>query len=147
MVNDPEKIAGIKAFAREKFPDIPEEELDHMVNDAFVGETWMNDTYTVIVRPAEKLMENFPDMIWISIKRNDRAPIHDWRDLQEIKNIFAGEEAEAVELYPSKSRLVDTANQYHLWAFKDPSIRFPFGFVRGFTDYAPEKFGAVQRPE
>jgi hypothetical protein len=37
--------------------------------------------------------------------------VHDWRDLQRIKNQLVGPECEAVELYPAESRKVDTANQ------------------------------------
>jgi len=29
--------------------------------------------------------------------------------------MIVGEEHEAFEVYPAESRLVDTANQYHLW--------------------------------
>lgn len=70
-------------------------------------------------------------MVHLSIKRFDRAPIHDWRVMQEIKNKILGPEHEAVELYPAESRLTDTANQYHLWCFKDAAARFPFGYFDG----------------
>lgn len=57
-------------------------------------------------------------IVWhLSIKRNDKAPIMDWRDLQDIKNKIVGEECEAIQLFPAESRCVDSANQYHLWAF------------------------------
>ena len=52
------------------------------------------------------------DMFWLSIKRRDRAPVHDWRELQQIKNMIVGDEHEGFEVYPAESRLVDTANQY-----------------------------------
>jgi hypothetical protein len=54
---------------------------------------------------------------WLSIKRVDREPIMDWRDLQAIKTAICGAEAEAIQLFPAESRVVDTANQYHLYAF------------------------------
>lgn len=83
--------------------------------------TWRNDVYQVAV---------FDDgeIIHLSIKRNDRNPIHDWRDLQEIKNMLVGPENEAIELYPAESRRVDSANQYHLFVWKDPNYRIPIGF-------------------
>ena len=31
-------------------------------------------------------------------------------------------------MYPAESRLVDTANQYHLFAFADPAVRLPLGW-------------------
>lgn len=65
--------------------------------------------------------------IHLSIKRHDRAPVHDWRHLQAIKNEICGAEAMAVEIYPPESQLVDTSNQYHLWVLP-PKVRLPFGF-------------------
>jgi hypothetical protein len=66
-------------------------------------------------------------MVHLSIKRLDREPIRDWRELQQIKNAIVGEEAEAIEIYPADSRLVDAANQYHLWCFR-PGFKIPVGF-------------------
>ena len=63
----------------------------------------------------------------LSIKRLDKAPVHDWRHFQWIKNELCGPEWAAVELYPPESCLVDTANQYHLFAFEDHSA-IPFMF-------------------
>lgn len=81
---------------------------------------------------------------WLSIKTRDKAPVHDWRDFQRIKNELIGPEAEGVELYPAESRLVDTSNQYHLWVF-DPPFRFPFGYMDRFI-VKESGNGAVQRP-
>jgi hypothetical protein len=85
-------------------------------------------TYQCNVRDAETWAEGWPPMIHLSIKRVDREAFHDWRVLQDIKNSVLSPEHEAVELYPADSRLWDTANQYHLWAFADPRHGFPFGF-------------------
>ena len=87
-------------------------------------------------------------MIHLSIKRHDRQPIHDWRDLQEIKTDLVGARNEGVELYPAEDRVIDAANQFHLWVMKDPEIRFPFGFHEGRhvgTCEAAEAMGARQR--
>ena len=86
-----------------------------------------NNIYQIDLRLIEPT-EPFGRIAWISIKRTDRAPIHDWRDLQQIKNLVVGKEVEAVEVYPAESRLVDTSNQYHLWAFID-GYTLPFGYV------------------
>lgn len=53
--------------------------------------------------------------VHLSIKRLDKEPMGDWREMLRIKNELVGEEAEAVELFPSMTRLVDAANQFHLW--------------------------------
>lgn len=121
-------------------------EAAHIFDNASdCDEVWMNDVYTVeVTMPREG---EFP-LIHLSIKRNDREPCHDWRDLQRIKNQLLGPTCEAVELYPASERVVDTANQYHLWGSRDPGFRFPIGFnsgryVGGSDDAA--KVGAKQR--
>lgn len=92
-------------------------------------EIWVNSLYQVNIRTLDPKESGFwPQVKHLSIKRRDKRVIHDWRDLQRIKNELVGSECEAIEIYPAESRLVDTANQYHLWVFNDPSFRFPMGF-------------------
>lgn len=86
---------------------------------------FFNNRYHVLTRKVS--VPGLGDMTWLSIRRNDRLPVRDWRELQRIKNEVVGTEAEAVELFPADSRLVDSANQYHLWC-GPPGMRFPFGF-------------------
>lgn len=83
---------------------------------------YKNDAYQVNVLVIDETW------VHLSIKRIDKAPIHDWRDLQAIKNMIVGPEHEGIELYPAESRLVDTANQYHLWCLRKGQ-RFPVGFI------------------
>jgi hypothetical protein len=101
-------------------------ELDMLIElglQASLGhEVWMNDTYQVIVRYMDT---DQGKMTHLSIKRLDKAPCRNWREFQRIKNELVGEEIEAVEIYPAESRLVDTANQYHLWCL-------PAGYGLGF---------------
>ncbi len=87
------------------------------------SQCFKNSRYTVLIR-NEKTQQG--DLVHLSIKRNDKNPMHDWRDLQRIKNEILGDEEEAMELYPAESRLVDTANQYHLWCFVGQPA--PFGY-------------------
>ena len=84
--------------------------------------------------------------IHLSIKDHDRTARHDWRDLQRIKNELVGPEYEAIEIYPAESRLVDTANQYHLYVFM--TWRPPQGFYSRLLADGKSQFGpnAVQRP-
>jgi hypothetical protein len=81
---------------------------------------YVNSRYQVAVKEAG------PAFRHLSIKRIDQTQVRSWRDLQRIKNDLLGPECEAVELYPAESRLVDTANQYHLWGSVEPSFQFPF---------------------
>jgi hypothetical protein len=94
---------------------------------AQMHEVWVNDRYTVIV-------ERFADgsVFHLSIRRSDRGPARDWRDFMQIKDDIAGPEAEAVELYPGRSRVVDSANQFHLW-FLPGGKPFPVGYPKGVT--------------
>lgn len=84
---------------------------------------WMNDRYTVVAAPLEG------GAMHLSIRRNDRKAARDWRDFQRIKNDIAGDEREAFEIYPAESRLLDTANQYHLWVLP-PGERMSVGWDR-----------------
>jgi len=78
---------------------------------------YMNELYQVAIDKNPD--HGFPGMvIWhLSIKRLDKDVLVDWRDLQAIKNQLCGADIEAVQLFPSEHRLVDTSNQYHLWCF------------------------------
>lgn len=110
---------------------------------------YMNDRYQVNVQDIGPAFgDELGDMAWLSIKRRNKAPARDWRDLQEIKNQIVGPECEGVELFPAESRLVDTANQYHLFVFRNPAVRFPFGWHQRATATPDEaaRVGAVQRP-
>ena len=128
---------GLDRKAAKKF-------YNEMINDKI----WINDTYQVAIHhntPNHNMKGIVIDHF--SIKRRDKAPIHDWRDLQEIKNMLAGPECEAMEIYPRESRRVDTANQYHLWVFPEDII-IPIGWsIRLVSDEVEaEAIGAKQRP-
>lgn len=108
-----------------------------------------NNIFTVTIEGCDVPPPMGP-VAWLSIKRNDRTTIHDWRELQRIKNMVMGEECEAVEIYPAESRLHDTANQYHLWCFA-PGYQLPFGYAGRFiadetTDGTGPDRNAKQRP-
>ena len=113
--------------------------FEHVLDD----EIWMNDRYVVHV-------DRFDDgaVHHLSIRRVDRKAARDWRHFQQIKNELAGEDAEAVELYPAEDRLVDCANQFHLWCLP-PGRRFPLGFEERLVlddGEGPDMPGAKQRP-
>lgn len=84
-------------------------------------EVWGNDFYQVTARIQR---DGFTHL---SCKREDRYSIHDWRQLQQIKNEICGEERWGVEVYPAESMVVDTSNEYHLWVLP-PDDKLPFGF-------------------
>lgn len=107
---------------------------------------FINNLYQVNIRKQRPMYPEWPDMLHLSIKRRDKKPIHDWRHLQRIKNELLGPEYEAIELYPKESRLVDSANQYHLWVFFDEKFTLNVGFNDGRFVKDVSAGGVVQRP-
>lgn len=109
---------------------------------------YLSDQYQVAV--DKNPQHGFAGMImWhLSIKRLDKEPIMDWRDLQAIKSQICGDEAEAIQLFPAESRVVDTSNQYHLWVFMKGKGRLPKVPVGWDINMVADESlcGAVQRP-
>lgn len=93
-----------------------------------LDELWANDEYEVFVSYMGEGDKGLDGPLHLSIKRYDRKPTYDWRELQAIKNDICGAEREAVELFPAESRLVDQANQTHLWVMAT-DLLFPLGFT------------------
>ena len=86
-------------------------------------------------------------LIHLSIKRNDRRPCNDWRDMQEIKNLLAGPERQAIQIFPKESHLIDTSNQYHLWVLPEDML-IPIGWFSRVTideELEPSKHMVRQR--
>ncbi len=105
-----------------------------MMND----ETWVNSRYQVGKR-------NHSDQLTVlSIKRQDRLPIHDWRELQRIKNELCGPEWMGVEVYPPESELIDTANQFWMWCFAPGAMEWPFMF-HGQRCVSEDETGGVRQ--
>lgn len=82
----------------------------------------------------------------LSVKRNNKRAVSDWRHLQQIKNELAGRDVEAIQLFPAQDRVVDTANQVWLFCFP-PGVRLPVGFPEGAIGGPDEAVtvGASQR--
>ena len=119
------QIASVAAGSGHSIEEVRAEFARGLIEDRL----FVNSRYQVAMR------ETGAASCHLSIKRLDQAPIHDWRDLQRIKNELVGPECEAVELYPADSRLVDTSTQYHLWCSRDPTFRFPIGFAERLVTY------------
>ena len=85
------------------------------------------------------------ETLWLSIKRYDQGLMGDWRVFQRIKNEVCGLEMEAVQLNPAMSRIVDSANQFHL--FVRPNFK-EIGWHETYVCDAHEAtaVGAKQRP-
>ena len=130
--------------------NVSEEDMRRKYQKLLEDDVYANDEYQVNIEKNSYSFGNIIHVWHLSIKRLDKEPIHDWRDLQAIKNMLVGEEYEAVEIYPAESRLIDSANQFHLWVFhhydgsnKIPSLPLGFIGVRNVTSI--EKNNSKQR--
>jgi hypothetical protein len=91
------------------------------VQDVKLEKVLVSSSYQVNVVELGRQHSKWPPLVWFSIKRRDKAVIVDRSILRDIKTVLAGPEAEGFELYPAESRLVDTANQYHLYFTQGPA--------------------------
>lgn len=130
---------------------VTREQLDAMLR---VDETWANDRYRVAVKYlTEDQLPGFDGVphgtrdgwVHLSIHSRNRRPVADWRHFQQIKNDIMGPDREAVELYPDEKRLVDTANEYHLWVLPSGSW-LPVGFTERMVSSAQPGGKGRQRP-
>jgi hypothetical protein len=87
-----------------------------------------NSLYTCTV--TQRDARGMDGELELSIHTHTRNVRHDWREFQRIKTEVAGGEREACELYPAESRLVDRANEYHLWVLP-AGERFPWSIDGG----------------
>jgi hypothetical protein len=129
-------------FFRQAFYPPRKDGLDKLLQGELI---YKNNIYQVAVRFMDK-DKQWQGAVHLSIKRIDRAPAHDWRHFQRIKNELVGPEREGFEFYPPESQLVDSANQYHLWVLP-VGMLMPLVFRDGrwVTDKGGED-GSVQRP-
>ena len=102
--------AEVARMVRDQIPDISDERIDDLMND----ETWGNDRYTVTVHFLDGDRDGFVELTIHNHRRTTHIP---WRHLQQIKNEVLGADREAVQLFPAEDRLVDTANEYWLYAY------------------------------
>lgn len=109
------------------------EEMQAVYLTTLDDEIYLNSRYQVAIRrtPTDDGEGGIIEMVHISVKRLDQRTIHDWRDMQRIKNELLGPNCEAVELYPAVERVVDTANQYHMWGVNSGTYRWPIGWDQG----------------
>lgn len=116
------------------------EEGISMYVDLLGSTMFRNEIYTAVVREQDNGVTH------LSIRRNDGTAARDWRHFQQIKNQLCGEDREAIELYPEEKRVVDTANQSHLWVLPRGFV-VPVGFHSGLKVYEPDPsgLGGIQR--
>ena len=81
------------------------------------GMMFCNSRYQVARYTTEDhAADGWPRVVHLSFKHHTNIAITDFRDMQLIKNELVGPSSFAVQIFPQEEHLVDTANQYHLWA-------------------------------
>jgi hypothetical protein len=141
------------ALVRKHMPTCDARAAADLLVSEFSALIYVNSRYQVLMRTVSHAPNPAPgewlippgEWVYLSIKRIDQQPIHDWRDLQRIKNELVGPQCEAIELYPAEERLLDAANQYHLWVSPDPKFRFPVGCTERLVIDSDDDGPAVQR--
>jgi hypothetical protein len=114
----------------------------------------VNGRYIVHVSEPTVQTDGWPPVIHLSIRHITNVAITDFRDFQRIKNELVSPKAEAMQIFPAESRLIDSCNQYHLWVFcpMEPGgdwPEIPVGYFYGRDVSGPEKarqFNGNQRP-
>jgi len=133
-------------LAKELGRTITWKQAKSMEREARLQEIWVNDIYQVNILRGENCdgYIHHPQLKgkcdYISIKTHNKEAVRDWRHFQQIKNELVGEHREAIEIFPSEDRLVDTANQYHLWVLPEGFIP-AFGFTERLVNYTPRQGG------
>ena len=141
------ELEPVKEFIAEymKVYGITREQAKEQYNRLKADEIWCNNKYQVNIdnNPEHGFGGDAP-LTHLSVKRLDKEPIHDWRDLQEIKNMLTDPEREGIEIYPAESRHLDAANQFHIWVLP-MGQKVPCGFwARAVINESPP--GGKQRP-
>jgi hypothetical protein len=132
LIKEAEKV--VKAF-----PHMTIEQAKMGLHKDIYAEIYVNDIYQVAVyrnEDADDLVhveELKGRCTWLSIKRRDKRPVNNWQDMQTIKNRLVGVNCDAIQMFPAESRMVNTANQYHLIVLPEDA-HVPFGWGTRFVD-------------
>lgn len=99
---------------------------------------FVSDTYQVTMSaPHQTRAAGWPPMIHLSVIRRDGGHVS-WDDLQTIKNMLIGPEAEAIEIFPAESRLVNMGENRHLWVFAE-EFTIPIGWTQRMVKHELEQ--------
>lgn len=101
-------------FVRMEMPSKYSLPISSRIFSQKINEVWRNNLYLVFITYLDLQKKRDGSMhVWVRLVQD--LPIHNWHDLQRIKNELVGEAREAIEIYPKANELVDDANWYHLW--------------------------------
>lgn len=81
-----------------------------------------NSEYAAMTREIETEWGKVIHCAFRNLKGTDIT----WAEKQWLKNSLFGEDRIAIEVFPTKDRLVDAANMYHIWGL-EKGFELPFG--------------------
>ena len=124
-----------RQFFQGRLPSLDEKMMyvEQMVQRMTYMHIYENNLYHVEIMAGQPF-------IHLDIARRDGGTCKNWRHFQHIKNELIGPEHEAMQLFPSESRLVDAGNEYHLWVYVASDFRFPVGFSARFVLEEPVRY-------
>lgn len=109
--------------------------MKHLINCRSISD----QTIHVII--VEDQPTVFGKVTLLSIYKRDGTEIREnWDYLQNIKNEVFGKNAQAVEVYPKTSKVVNRMNMRHLWILPE-GFEMPFGLGYDFMRMAQIKAG------
>ena len=117
-----QKLSDVLRVIKATHPELTREEKKARANKLHHEESKAEYFVSPMFQVAKRILGEDDhgfgnECTYLSIKRHDREPIADWRAMQKIKNAICGPDWEGIEIYPAEFRLVDTANQYHMFCF------------------------------
>lgn len=98
-----------------KYPHLKTVTSWYLVYDRIVFWTSKTPKYIVYMSRPGKFTH-------MRVKRWDKQPVHNYMDLQEIKNTLMGKNATAIEVYPPDDDFVNGSNTYHLWSWQGMEV-------------------------
>lgn len=98
---------------------IPERRPELAPNERWSPTVHVNNRYVVQVSLVATAIGQ---VIHLWIRHHAGEMPRSWRELQWIKDEIVGPERAAVEVFPPRSELVDSANMAHLWVLPEDFV-------------------------
>ena len=120
-------LAKENAKLPQELQEIPRQFWPAGLDDPKRTRVWRSQRFLV-----QEFVEPRPVVVRLSVNRTTLDGLRwkegiSWDELQEIKNSCGYADADAVEIFPAQSDIVNVANMRHLWVMLE---KLPFGWRR-----------------
>jgi hypothetical protein len=79
------------------------------------GESWWQNSFYTVFRKELAPEQGLEGPVLLSIRRNDKKAIREWKHLQRVKNEVVDPEREAAEIFPPQSMVTSMDHEHHLF--------------------------------